>query len=141
MSTSTTSSIPTDIVPILVEYKKIVKEIQGMQREIQQLRKKLQPHINKLKKDMTKYEKTILQYLDAHNDPGIKFQDVILYKEPRKSYPPKKDRMQRLNQLLNEHGIHDPSFVQAMTDILQTKKVVDPNQSTLKMKVKTSWDF
>lgn len=127
---------PPDIVSYVKEYQSIEKEMSAMKREIAQVRSRLQPHINKLKKEHKRIEQIILQHLDENGDPGIKFQNVILYKEPRKFYPPKKDRDERLTQILAQHNIRDPNVVQALTDMLKTKKVVDPSQSTLKMKVK-----
>lgn len=128
----------SEIIPYVVEYKKIGKELEAMKREIAQVRSRLQPHINKLKKEQEKIEKQILKYLDENGDPGIKFQDVVLYKEPRKFYPPKRERDEQLTQLLAQHNIRDPNVVQAVTDMIKTRKMVDPNRSTLKMKIKQS---
>lgn len=124
----------SEIVEYIVEYKKVMKEIESMKREIQQVKNRFRPHITKLTKEKEKYEKIILSHLEQQNDPGIKFQDTVIYKEHRKFVQPKKDRDERLSKLLTDYNIKDPNFVKEITEIMKTKRMIDQNKFTLKMK-------
>lgn len=122
------------IVEYVIEYKKAVKEITALQNEIRQLRQRLKPRLTKLMQDKQKYEDMILKHLEKQNDPGIKFQDVVLYKEPKKVYQPQRNRDEKLAEILGQHNIRDPQVIGQVAKLLKREKVVDASQYTLKVK-------
>jgi hypothetical protein len=136
---STTSSkntrfSPAEIIEYVVEYRKIVKELDGLKKEIQQLRHRLKPRMTKLLQDKEKFETIILQHLEKQQDPGLKFQDTIIYKEPRKFIQPKKEKDDKLTQLLLSYNVNDPNLVKEVTDLMRSKKIIDQSRFILKMK-------
>lgn len=122
------------IVEYVIEYKKAMKEIDALQNEIRQLRQRLKPRLTKLTKDKQKYEEMILAHLEQQNDPGIKFQDIVIYKEPKKVYQPQRSRDEKLTQILQQNNIRDPQVLNEVMRILKREKVVDAGQYTLKVK-------
>lgn len=122
------------ILEYVIEYKKIVKEVEALQNEIRQLRLRLKPRMTKLMKEKEKYEEHILKYLERQNDPGIKFQDIVLYKEPKKVYQPKQYRNDRLVEILEQHNVRDPQVVDQVMRALKRERVVDSSKYTLKVK-------
>lgn len=122
------------IIEYVIEYKKAIKEIDALQNEIRQLRQRLKPRLTKLMKDKQKFEQMILEHLEKQNDPGIKFQDIVIYKEPKKIYQPQQSRNEKLSQILQQHNIRDPEVVGDVMRVLKREKVVDGNQYTLKVK-------
>lgn len=124
----------SEIIEYVVEYKNIMKELDALKKEIQMLRNRLRPRMTKLTKDKEKFEHIILEHLEKQQDPGLKFQDTIIYKEHRKFYPPKKEKDERLSQLLVDYNIKDPKFLEQVANIMKAKKVIDESRFTLKMK-------
>ena len=134
-STSRTSRLSnSEVIEYVVEYKKIVKELDALKNEIAQLRNKLRPRLTKLTKDKEKYETIILDHLEKHQDPGLKYQNIMIYKEPRKFYPHKKEKDEKLSQLMDQYNITDPNFMEQITNIMKSRKMVDSSRYTLKMK-------
>lgn len=136
---SSSSSRPSrlsnsEVIEYVVEYKKIVKELDALKNEIAQLRNKLRPRLTKLTKDKEKYETIILDHLEKHQDPGLKYQNIMIYKEPRKFYPHKKEKDEKLSQLMDQYNITDPNFMEQITNIMKSRKIVDSSRYTLKMK-------
>lgn len=135
MSSKPSSSLSnTELIEYVVEYKKIVKEVDGLKNEVTQLRNKLRPRLTKLTKEKEKYEGIILGHLETHQDPGLKYQNFMIYKEPRKVYPHKKEKDEKLSQLMESYNIRDPNFMQEVLNIMKSRKVVDESRYTLKMK-------
>jgi uridine kinase len=124
----------TEIIEYVVEYRKIMKELDGLKKEIQLLRNRLKPRMTKLVQDKEKFEDIILQHLEKQQDPGLKFQDTIIYKEPRKFVEPKKEKDDKLTQLLSSYNINDPNLLKEVTDLMRSKKIIDQSRFILKMK-------
>jgi hypothetical protein len=88
----------------------------------------------KLEKTKTEHERIILQHLEQCQDPGLKYQDIVVFKENRKYYPHRKERDEQLVNLLEKHEIRDPKVVQQIRDLTKTKKMIDHEQFILKVK-------
>lgn len=124
----------SEIVSYAIEYKNVLREIDGLNNEIKKIRLRLKPRMTELQKEKEKYEKIILQYLEKQQDPGFKYQDIILYKEPKKTYPQRKERDEKLQELLVKHNIVDPEVVNQLKGMMKTKRIIDESRYTLKMK-------
>lgn len=124
-----------EILEYVMEYRKIMKELDALKKEIQQVRTRLKPRMSKLTQDKEKYETIILQHLEKQQDPGLKFQDTIIFKEPKKFLPPKKERTHKLTELLSAYNIHDTNFEKEISELMKSKKIIDPSKFNLKMKI------
>jgi cupin superfamily acireductone dioxygenase involved in methionine salvage len=124
----------TEIVSYAMEYKNIMREMDALNNDIKKLRQRLKPRLNELQKEKEKYEKIILQYLEKQQDPGFKYQDIVLYKEPKKTIPHRKERDEKLNEFLQKHNITEPDVVNQLKNMMKTKRIIDENHFTLKMK-------
>ena len=124
----------SEMISYAMEYKNIVKEMDGLNNDIKKYRQRLKPRILELQKEKEKYEKIILEYLEKQDDPGFKYQDIVFYKEPQKKYTPSKEREEQLQSILNENNILDTNIVNKIKGLLKTKKVVDDTTFTLKVK-------
>jgi cupin superfamily acireductone dioxygenase involved in methionine salvage len=129
-----TKEMSSEIVSYAVEYKNVIREIDALNNDIKKLRERLKPRLNELQKEKEKYEKIILQYLEKQQDPGFKYQDIVLYKEPKKMYPHRKERDDKLNEFLQQHNITDSEVVSQLKSMMKTKRIIDESRFTLKMK-------
>lgn len=123
-----------EIIEYVIEYRNIIKELNGLNMEIQNLRKKLKPRMDKLKKSKEKFEEIILKHLERQNDPGLKYQDMVLYKEPKKSYQHKDERQERLTQLLQQYNITDNKIIEKVMEVTKARKVINDDKFVLKLK-------
>jgi len=126
-----------EIIEIVKEYKNVMKEMDAIKNEIKKMRDKYKPRITKLTTEKEKFEKLILEYLDKGNDPGLKFQDVVIYKEPKKVYQQKHDRNERISQLLAKYNVMDKTVVDEVLHLAKREKVVSKDSYTLKLKTTT----
>ena len=124
----------SEIVSYALEYKNVIREIDALNNDIKKLRLRLKPRLNELQKEKEKYEKIILQYLERQQDPGFKYQDIVLYKEPKKTYPQRKERDEKLQEFLQQHNITEPEVVNQLKNMMKTKRISDESRFTLKRK-------
>ena len=115
----------SEIVSYALEYKNVIREIDALNNDIKKLRLRLKPRLNELQKEKEKYEKIILQYLERQQDPGFKYQDIVLYKEPKKTYPQRKERDEKLQEFLQQHNITEPEVVNQLKNMMKTKRIID----------------
>lgn len=124
-----------NIIPYLIEYNNVIKEINALKNEIKNLRLRLKPRFDELEKSKIKYETEILKYLDTNNDPGIKYQDIVLFKDLKQKFLKKNDRNHQLKEICNKYQLSD-SAVEEIENIYKRKKIRQNDQYVLKLKKK-----
>lgn len=122
-----------EVISYMVEYKNILKELNGLQQEIIKLRNTLKPRIQTLTKEKVKYEKIILEYLEKQQDPGIKFQDITFYRDNKRKYIDRQTKEKQIENLLRTKNLED-ELISQVKDMLKSKKVIDRDQFILRLK-------
>jgi hypothetical protein len=122
-----------NIIGYIIEYKQTVKEIDALKNEIKILRQRLKPRFLELEKSKTKYETEILKYLEHTNDPGIKYQDTILFKDLKKKIPGKQERSIKLEELTTKYNLSE-DVLNDISDIFKRKKTIQNEEYTIKIK-------
>lgn len=107
-----------------------INELNGVRAELARLRIQTR-QLNTRKKNL---EKQIVDFLDAKDQPGIKYQGVAIIPEEKESYKakPKKQKEEDVQRVLQRYGIEDSS--EAYKEIMQTMKGSPTNNVKLKIK-------
>lgn len=106
-----------ELIPILIEYKKIIDEWNGIQNDIKQYRMQFKNRLNELQNKKNNFEDMILKYLENTKEPGIKYQDCLFIKDQKKIVI--KDKESEILNILQKYNVQNPSF--AMEDV---KKII-----------------
>ena len=87
-----------------------------------------------LRKRAKNIEKQITQYLEAKEQPGVKFQDkaIIVDKKPKWTYKSKKDIEEDSVKILEEYGVENAKDV--LYEILKARKGEEFESKKLKIK-------
>ena len=96
---------------------------------------RLKPRFDELEKLKIKYETEILKYLDTNNDPGIKYQDIILFKDLKQKFLKKHDRNHQLKEICQKYALSD-NALEEIENIFKRKKISQSDQYVLKIKKK-----
>jgi hypothetical protein len=124
-----------EIISYVIEYRRIVKEMQSLRRELLQLRRQLQPSLTRLTQEKKVCEQHILDYLTKNGEKGLKYQDVAIQLAATKRYQPQKEKSKKLTELLRTHNITNESIVNELTTLIHRQKVNDTASYSLKIKV------
>ena len=106
-----------ELIPILVEYKKIIDECNGIHHDIKQYRLQFKNRLNELQIKRNNFEEKIIRYLENTKEPGIKYQDCLFIKDQKKLNIT--DKETQILNVLQKYNAQNPSF--ALEDF---KKIV-----------------
>ena len=95
-----------------------VKELNAVKQELKQLSMKT----TKLRKYSVKLENDISKYLDAKDQPGLKYQGIAIIKETKSKRKNKKKNDQFLDavHVLKENNVQNPEKV--LEELLEARK-------------------
>ena len=87
-----------------------------------------------LRKRAKNIEKQITQYLEAKEQPGVKFQDkaIIVDKKPKWTYKSKKDTEEDSLKILEDHGISNPKEI--LQELFYARKGNEIETTKIKIK-------
>ncbi len=107
-----------------------VNELKSIQNELTTLRKRSAG----LRQRGKQIEKEIKDYLDAKDQPGLKYKGIAIVKETKAKHKPKKKADQKADAIyvLEQNGIEDPEKV--LEEILTARKGSPTEQTKLKFK-------
>ena len=107
-----------------------MKELKSIISEL----KKLTDHMKQLRDRKKQLEANILNYLEEHSQPGVKYQELIVLKNEKTTFTRKKPKEREVEviKILEENGISDPKKVYEL--IGQASKVEEIPVTKLRIK-------
>lgn len=98
-------SMDSQIISALTALKNVHNELESIQNELKQIRTRFKPRVTTLKQQQTELQSIIVEYLEAHSEPGIQFQDrLYMLVDPvdsTKKRPAKEDALIALFKKMN----------------------------------------
>lgn len=119
----------------LLDYMDDYREYQSILKDIRDYRKKFAKRIDALKKDMDKKGENIISYIEKHNHPAVKFQNVYFTPQQGIKRTSLKTKEKQVQDIFKKYNIpkSSPLFYE-LSDTLNGKKTNDDK----KLKIKTS---
>ena len=116
----------TQIANDMKELKAIIAETKKLTETLKELRSR--------KKDL---ENNILQYLEENEQPGVKYQELIVLRNEKTTYTKKKpkDKEKDIVRVLEENGISDPQKVYQMIGEASKGEEIQVNKLRIKQSV------
>jgi predicted RNase H-like nuclease (RuvC/YqgF family) len=107
-----------------------VNELKSIQNELTSIRKQT----SGLRQRAKQLEQEIKDYLDAKDQPGLKYKGLAIIRETKPKHKTKKKADQKSDAIyvLEQHGIDDPEKV--LEEILTARKGSPTEQTKLKFK-------
>ena len=107
-----------------------VNELKSIQNELAALRKKG----SALRKRVKEIEAEIDTYLDAKDQPGLKYKGMAIIRETKTKRNPKKKADQKADAIyvLEKHGVDDPEKV--LEEVIEARRGTQTEQRKLKFK-------
>lgn len=106
-----------------------VDELKSLGLEIKSIRAQLKA----LQSQKTACENRIINYLDANDMPGAKYNNsvIMVTQKAKRAYQKKSEKLSNGEDVLRRYGIHDASGV--ITELLDAMRGPSDTISTLKM--------
>jgi len=134
---NTKMSIATDesVLPIVRDYKENFMEQQAILNEIKQYKKRYEKRLKEIKERLSVLERDLIEYMDKNDHPGLRFQEVILLKEDKKSKKNRRLQEEELQNIMHKYSI-DPhqSLYREVIQCIQSGSVQSGNKK-LKLKI------
>jgi predicted transcriptional regulator len=110
-----------------------MKELKAIMAEI----KKITDNLKTLRNRKKELENNILNYLEANEQPGVKYQELIVLRNERTTYTRKKpkEKESEIVRILEENGISDPKKVYHMIGQASKGEEVQVNKLRIKQSV------
>ncbi len=107
-----------------------VNELKSIKNELSDMRKRG----SVLRKRVKELEAEIDSYLDAKDQPGLKYKGMAIIRETKPKHNPKKKADQKADAIyvLEQHGVDDPEKV--LEEVLEARRGTPTQQRKLKFK-------
>jgi len=130
-------SIATDesVLPIVRDYKENFMEQQAILNEIKQYKKRYDKRLKEIKERLSVLERDLIEYMEKNDHPGLRFQEVILLKEDKKSKKNRRVQEEEIQNIMHKYSI-DPhqSLYREVIQSLQSGSVQSGDKK-LKLKI------
>lgn len=107
-----------------------VNELKSIQNELTDMRKRG----SALRKRVKQLETEIDAYLDAKDQPGLKYKGMAIIRETKPKHKPKKKADQKADAIyvLEQHGVDDPAKV--LEEVMEARRGSPTEHRKLKFK-------
>jgi hypothetical protein len=107
-----------------------VNELTSIQNELTDMRKRG----SALRKRVKQLETEIDAYLDAKDQPGLKYKGMVIIRETKPKHKPKKKVDQKADAIyvLEQHGVDDPAKV--LEEVMEARRGSPTEHRKLKFK-------
>jgi hypothetical protein len=108
----------------------LMKELKGINNELERINKSTKG----LRDRKKKIETYILDYLENNDQPGIKYEDLIVLRHQKKKRLPKakEEKKEDVIRILEDNGIENS--IQVYNDILENMKGEEEKIASIKIK-------
>ena len=123
------------VLPLVREYRDFYVEQQAIQTEIKNYRKRYEKRLGEIKSRLQDLELDILEYMRQNDHPGLRFQEVILWREDKLLSKNSKKREEEVQTILDKHRVDRTNpLYRELVESMQTCKIRD-TQKRIKMKI------